>query len=318
MIGQPGLHFLGRFQNGQIIGHFWIGLLNNGFIHGVADENGHATGDDIAYIYPDGETALKGKFENTFMKNARNVDVTEYGCDENGMFIAKDFTMPLTTDEFFYDPPTNKSFGGGSKYIKDPYELKTVSVAHSSVPKSGEGVFLKKNLPKNQIACYYSLYLYREPDEWDDIFVKNKMFNTSKSDWYRQECTKYSMHLVTYEGVIAVPPEFDINPLPTIGPKVNHHFRFNNSAYMEVEHPRWGLITSVTTQRDVNIGEELFTHYLYKAGQPFPEDHLWYFETELAIKREERLQKETQKKSKIKSNGKKKISNTKKVSKKNK
>ena len=134
MIGQDGLHFLGRFQNGQAFGHFWIGLLNNGFIHGVADLNGHATGDDIAYIYPDGETALKGKFKNTFMKNARNVDVIEYGCDENGMFIAREFTMPLTTDEFFYDPPTNFSFGGGGSLdIPDPYEVKTVYVDVSKV-----------------------------------------------------------------------------------------------------------------------------------------------------------------------------------------
>ena len=318
MVGQPGLHFLGRFHNGKVLGHFWIGLQNNGFIHGVADENGHATGDDVAFIYPDGETALKGRFENTYMKKARNVDVTKYGCDENGMFIAKGFTEPLTNDEFFYDPPTNESFGGGSKYIKDPYEVKTVSVADSSIPNSGEGVFLKRDLLKDQIACFYSLYRYREPDQWDQIFVKNKMYNTSNSDDYRRECTKYIIHLVSYEGVIAIPPEFDINPLPTIGPKVNHHFKFNNALYMEAEHPRWGLITSVVPVRDIKAGEELFTHYQYKDGKQFPEDHPWYFETELIIKREERLQKEEKDKSRIKRNGKKKSDKTKKSSKKHK
>ena len=73
---------------------------------------------------------------------------------------------------------------------------------------------------------------------------------------------------------------------------MNHHFRFNNSAYIETEHPRWGLIIGVTTAIAVNAGKELFTHYQYKEGVPFPEDHPWYFETELAIKREERIKKE--------------------------
>ena len=291
MNGQNGLHFLGRFRNGQVHGPFWIGLLNNGYIHGFADENGNATGDNITFIYPDGETALKGHFENAYMKNARNVEVKNYGCDENGMFIANEFTEPLTADEFFYDPCTNDSFGGGSKYIKDPYELKTVDVVTSSVPNSGEGVFLKKNLPKDTVACYYSLYLYREPDQWEQ-YLKSKMYNTSKSNDYRRECTKYSVQLVTYDGVVAIPPELDINPLSTVGPKVNHHFRFNNSAYIETEHPRWGLIIGVTTAIAVNAGKELFTHYQYKEGVPFPEDHPWYFETELAIKREERIKKE--------------------------
>ena len=45
-------------------------VLGQGFLHGVANENGLATGNEIAYIYPDGETAFKGQFENKHMKKA--------------------------------------------------------------------------------------------------------------------------------------------------------------------------------------------------------------------------------------------------------
>ena len=50
MTASQGNHFLGRFKNGQVVGHFWIGMCNNGYIHGVADEHGFATGDNLAFI----------------------------------------------------------------------------------------------------------------------------------------------------------------------------------------------------------------------------------------------------------------------------
>ena len=73
---------------------------------------GQISGDNIAYIYPDGVTAFKGTFENKFMKKAWNVDVEEYECDPNGMFMPKKFSSPLSDREFYYEPCTNESFGG--------------------------------------------------------------------------------------------------------------------------------------------------------------------------------------------------------------
>ena len=83
-------------------------MLNGGYLHGVVDENGLITGQDIAFIYPDGETSFKGHFENKLMKKAFNVDVLEYGCDENsGLFKVKKFSQPISDQEFFYEPCTN-------------------------------------------------------------------------------------------------------------------------------------------------------------------------------------------------------------------
>ena len=322
-----GTHFYGRFLNGQVVGSFWIGLIRNGYIHGIADENGRATGDDLSFIYPDGVTALKGRFENRFMKKARHVDVEEYTCDENGMFVVKQFSQPLSEDEFFYDPPTNESFGGGPTYIEDPYEKKTVELAPSSIPQSGEGVFLKRDIPQGRISCFYSLYLYRGLDQIDDFKAKY-LFNTSKSDDYRRQCKKYSLGLRTYHGMIDLLPELDVNPLPNLGPKVNHNFKFNNSgmylvidicnigrlilhsillAYMEAEHPRWGLIQSVVSQVALKAGSEVFTHYGYTEDKrKFPGDFPWYWEAKEALDKEDELkEKENIKESKRNSKQKK-------------
>ena len=283
----PDVQFLGRFRNGKVNGHFWLGLLNNGYIHGEVHGHGLATGKDIAYIYPDGETALKGYFENKYMRKAKHVDVLRYGCDENGMPVVKEFTEPLSNEEFYYDPCTNETFGGGSINARDPYEAKNVIVKESSILNSGEGVYLKRDIVEGQPACYYSLYLYNNNGQYQR-FKKQCLFNESKTDNHRRECLKYAVDITFFDGVIALPPEKDFNPLPNIGPKVNHHFVENNSQYVEVEHPRWGLIQSVTPKTDLTTGQELFTYYGYEK-LPFPEDFPWYWETKDKVERKKKV-----------------------------
>ena len=55
------------------------------------------------------------------------------------------------------------------------------------------------------------------------------------------------------------------------------------------------MIQSVTPTRNIKAGEELFTNYGYKNAD-FPDDFPWYWETKLAIEREERIEKENKKK----------------------
>ena len=286
------------------------GLLSGAYLHGKVDNEGQITGDEIAYIYPDGTTAFRGKFKDKFMISARNVDVLKYDCDENGMLIATEFTEPLTEHIFKYEPSTNNSFGGGLPLsVRDPYEVKTVKLAQSKVPNSGEGVLVLRDIPNGRFASLYSLYLYSYPVQ-NEIYAKSCQHNTSHTEAYRRHCKKYSLGISSYMGVIDLPPELDVNPLPNLGPKVNHHFRNKNAAYVEIEHPRFGLIQSVTALRDIKAGEELFTNYGY-AKMDFPDDFPWYWETKMALEREERLEEEAKKKLKEAKKKKKKSKNAK-------
>ena len=73
----------------------------------------------------------------------------EYGCSENGLFIVKKFSKPLSDQEFYYEPCTNVSFGGGAPlHVRDPYEVKTVKIGHSAIPNSGEGVIAVRDIPE--------------------------------------------------------------------------------------------------------------------------------------------------------------------------
>ena len=64
---------------------------------------------------------------------------------------------------------------------------------------------------------------------------------------------------------------------------------------MEIEHPRWGIIQSVTPLYDLKAGNELFTNYGYGKAD-FPNDFPWYWETIIAIERQERIEREEKEK----------------------
>ncbi len=115
VLGYDGINYYGRFKNGRPVGHFWAGMVGGGNLHGVIDEaSGLITGNSISYIYPDGETALLGRFEDKVMKKAKAVDVKKYGCDANGMLIVTEYSEPWQDQNYFYDPPTMSSFGSNT------------------------------------------------------------------------------------------------------------------------------------------------------------------------------------------------------------
>ena len=52
----------------------------DGFLYGVVDHEGEFTGDDIAFIYPDFSTGLRGTFVRGVLQNATAVDVVAERC----------------------------------------------------------------------------------------------------------------------------------------------------------------------------------------------------------------------------------------------
>ena len=185
----PGIGFLAQFKNGKLDGHFWLGLLGGGSLLGQVDEHGQMSGNDLAYIYPDGTTAFYGRFEDKFMIAGHHVEVLEYACDSSGMLYVNKFSDALSELLYEYDPCTNISFGGGSNVplgSGDPYETKTVRLGTSSVPNSGDGVFLIRDVPAYKVVALYSLFLYKHPEE-TDLYHATCTENTSKNDEYRRD-----------------------------------------------------------------------------------------------------------------------------------
>ena len=147
---------------------FRVPMIGGGVMHGAFDQNGQATGDRIAFIYPDMETAFFGTFENFVMKNAKEAEVKSLHC-QDGLVGVKEFEVRLDGPSFYFDPPTNQSFGGGVADgldgVVDPYERKWLKVSTSSIPDSGQGLLAARDIPVNRTVSLYSGFVFRTQEE---------------------------------------------------------------------------------------------------------------------------------------------------------
>ena len=80
------------------------------------------------------------------------------------MLHVEKYSPRISEHIFYYDPPTNISFGGGG-LIPDPYETKYLKLQKSLVPNSGNGVIARKNIPEETVAAHFSLHMYNDQEE---------------------------------------------------------------------------------------------------------------------------------------------------------
>lgn len=123
---------------------------------------------------------------------------------------------------------------------------------------------------------FYSVSGFLYNPEQQEIYRQKCAFNTSKSDDYRRACSKYAIPLIFLKAGFNIPPEFDVDPFPNLAGKTNHDFLKENAFLSEVEHPRWGILIGLITNRTISAGEELFVNYNYKLDSKFPYDRPWY------------------------------------------
>ena len=229
----PGIGFIGYYKDSKPFGTFWAGMLGgdvpHGFLHGnISNEDASISGRNIAYIYPDMETVLYGNFKNRRMIDAQESKILEMSCDSNGLlYVSKYSTPEISSPHFYYDPPTNVSFGGGPKGVVDPYERKWLELRVATNPKMGEGVFTKKAFKEGELLASYVGFVYGKQNGQYRIYEKSCGMNTSKSGDERRQCVKYNINLRAKDAMINIPPEHD-RPgsfLPSLGPKVNKYVR---------------------------------------------------------------------------------------------
>ena len=64
---EPGLSFVGYFENGSPVGPCWRHLVGGSWLYGTLDEKHEFTGTEIAYLYQDLELVMIGEFKNGLM-----------------------------------------------------------------------------------------------------------------------------------------------------------------------------------------------------------------------------------------------------------
>jgi len=245
---QKQLTFIGMHRNGKPFGTCWKILKGGGYVVGKVNEDGQLTGTNIAYMFPDIETALVGIFEDGVMKEAKATKLSEvildYGCIKVPKFsstVGATLYRELSTSDFVTNFPL----------IKDPYEEKMVFVKQSLVEGAQEGLFANQAVKANTTLAFYNGIRRKKPENgcptWQNEANAYKIFDPNNK-----------------EGVVDIPEKYHAysSYCASLAHKTNHSF-IPNCEFGEFIHPRWGLVPCIQAMHDIAEGEEIFVWYGY-------------------------------------------------------
>ena len=204
-------------------GWYWQGSYDNsGYTVGKVDDSGELTGDDIAYIYPDFQMAIRGKFIEGEL-------IEGYQCEVVGCYEDCGIMVPVFSEcsgpAYEFENPSIRNIAL-NPLLRDPWEDTRVYVSGSGLPQGGEGLFAKKDFGEKEVVALYN-----------GIKFKNSTYAAD--------------HLPRSDYRIRLNGDFDMD-IPkgyhltsqycaTLAHKANHSFR-PNVEWTLFEHPRFGLI----------------------------------------------------------------------------
>jgi histone-lysine N-methyltransferase SETD7 len=217
----------------------------------MVDKEGCLTGSQLVYIYPDGKTILKGKFNDGQLVEAYPADYRGHGDADNPYsYVVTDRQRMFRTDS-----PSATCI---SLYplLSDPYEDYRVEVKKSRIEGAGEGLYAKIDTQRGEIMSFYNgiRITHEEVDERDWKLNNNTI---SLDD----------------DTVIDVPIELSDTSVycGSLSHKANHSFN-PNCKFDYYQHIRFGFIRCIRTIKNVKAGEELTVGYNFE-GTSFPD---WY------------------------------------------
>ena len=255
-------HFLGNTPQPNSLMWQWRGdELHHGFLYGRVGSSGLFTGDNIAFIYPDLKTGLRGKFINGELVEATAVEIVAHrirnGVKELKFKEAEPFNVVWTRDV------SNETHIGAHPKITEPHERKSVYVANSKGAKD-DGLFACRKFEYGDLVSYYN----------GIRTTVELMHDEERSDEEDDHVFSHSINSIPEGTVLDVPEGYRSVEAyrTTFGHKVNH--KFDDHANVEfdfVDHPVFGVIICLLAIRDIDLDEELFVNYNYNDYAP-----LWY------------------------------------------
>jgi len=249
------LVWVGRYVGGKASGVCWSFISGGGAVVGKVDSKGKLTGDEVAYIYPDYQTAILGRFEDGVLVSGRTTSI-------KSISLQKGVVVPVFNPG--QGPLLQREIATQEKIcslltVRDPYEARLIEVRGSGVDGGGEGVYAKVDLPPDTVVAFYNGVRLPPGGQGDD-----------EDDW--EKCS-YRIFLHSEDGEEDEVEEMEQMDIPselrdssvycaTSAHKINHSFQ-PNCRFSRFNHPRFGPLPCVTTTQQVKEGEELFSYYRY-------------------------------------------------------
>lgn len=240
------LTFFGFHKNGKPHGVCYKLIPDGGVIVGVVDEDGHLTGTEIVFLYPDFKTAFLGHFEDGVLMKAQ---ATKLECvvEEDKLMIPL-FAEPSGPH---YKPEiSNFDFITSEPLLPDPYESAMIEVKTSGVEGANEGLFVRHDVAEGAVLAFYN-GIRRMPkatyDPPDWVVGAYRIFDPTRK-----------------KGSLDIPEEFRSldKYCASLAHKTNHSF-LPSAEFEAFDHPRFGLVPCLVASTTIKAGEEIFVHYGY-------------------------------------------------------
>ena len=110
-----------------------------------------SAGNQIAFIYPDFETVLRGEFINGTMMAAKPTKIVAERC-KNGIKQLK-FAKPAKDAPILKYQRPNFLRPGDQPQIADPFERKLIYINKGVYQ---DGLFARRDIRMGELICYYS------------------------------------------------------------------------------------------------------------------------------------------------------------------
>ncbi|XP_024116136.1 histone-lysine N-methyltransferase SETD7 isoform X1 [Oryzias melastigma] len=252
------LTFKGQYKDNARCRECWVYYPDGGCVFGEVNADGEMSGKSLAYIYPDGRTALYGSFVEGEIIEARSATMISKENERPRFEVAPNSAV------YSYDKSTSTCIATHT-LLPDPYESRRVFVADSKIKGAGQGLFAKTDAEPGTVMAFYN-------------GVRITHSEVDSRDWALNGNTIS----LDEDTVIDVPKPFDQTEryCASLGHKANHSFT-PNCKYDPFVHPRFGQIKCIRTLRAVQKDEELTVAYGYDhkpTGQNDPEAPDWYMQ----------------------------------------
>jgi len=253
-----GTVWLGCYKRGVPFGFCWEAVLGGLWKVGWLDTDGEFSGGDVAVLYPDLKTAIRGRYRRGQLVSgswSRVKSVTLH----TGLLVP---SFEKMSNSEFKQWPSDKLSITVPPHLRDPYEDQMVEVISSSISGSGDGLRVKTDVRSGTIVAFYHGLRMKATDE--NPFGPPTGY-AIYLEWDRDKRE--------ISDVLDMSPEMQstANYTATLAHKVNHSFS-PNCEWVHVLHPCFGKIPAIQTMEDLEAGDELFIHY----GFDMDEAPQWY------------------------------------------
>eukprot|EP00039_Didymoeca_costata_P011082 m.152416 g.152416 ORF g.152416 m.152416 type:complete len:380 (+) comp15055_c0_seq1:166-1305(+) len=251
------LQFKGSYTSGRRHGYGCETLPDGCKLVGEwRDDNFHGRTNE--YIYPDGECALVGEWENGEMVAAK----FRYKGKTVSVSLATIYIrLLLSTTQgaegsviFRLDESTD-SVISSDPLLQDPYEKRNVKVGKSKMARAGEGLFARKKLRGRMLVSYYN-----------GVRLPEELVNDRTWEENGYTVSIYSGEIDDEEEAmgIDIPPAYrEISAYcASLAHKANHS-SCPNSELEFCRHPRFGDIKCIVTLHEIDEDEEITIDYGY-------------------------------------------------------